>query len=259
MSDTQGQQWFDVDDKGAVVTVTMQRPPVNAFNPEFAAGLKAIVMRMERRTDLRVLHFRSNQRFFSAGADLNFVKAVCNAEDPAIPFTNFLKDRKDVLRRIESLRCVTIAEVNGGAMGGGCELALTMDFRIADDDALLGLPEAKHGLVPGSGGTQRLTRLCGRGVAKRIMMTGELVRGTEAERLGMVDWAVPKEQRADKVQELIEQILPVSPLGIDGVKRAIEAQENPEIEGFNYELTTIARLIRQPDTLKRVSSFFERK
>ena len=112
--------------------------------------------------------------------------------------------------RIESLPCVTLAEIGGSALGGGFELALSCDLRMASTTAKLGLPEAKLGLIPGAGGTQRLTRLCGPGTAARIILAAEVVDGATACQLGMVQWAVAPDDLAAHAQALAQRVAELS-------------------------------------------------
>ncbi|SDB75079.1 enoyl-CoA hydratase/isomerase family protein, partial [Belnapia rosea] len=182
---------FEVERREGVVVVTMNRAPANAISEEFLAGFNRVLDGIEREGLPRALHIRSALRFFSAGADLKEIGGRFGAEDGVRDMLRHVAAFHHLYDRIERLPLVTIAEINGPALGGGLELALSCDLRIAAQEARIGLPEAGIGLIPGAGGTQRLTRLCGPGVAARIILAAEAVDGATAERLGIVQWAVP--------------------------------------------------------------------
>src|SRR5207342_2828775 len=138
-----------------------------------------------------VLHLRSAQKVFCAGADLREVRERIDAADGPDRMYAYVAGIQRLYSRIERLSQVTIAEIGGAAMGGGLELALACDLRIAAAEAKLGLPEARLGLIPGAGGTQRLTRLCGPALAARLILGAEIIDGAAAERLGAVHWTAP--------------------------------------------------------------------
>jgi enoyl-CoA hydratase/carnithine racemase len=163
-----------------------------------------------------------------------------------------------LFERIEALPLVALAEIGGAALGGGLELALACDIRVAAVGAKLGLPEVGLGLLPGAGGTQRLTRLCGRGVANRLILGAEVVDGVQAERLGLVQWAQPREQLADWTRDLAAKIAALPKAAVAGAKRCIAAQGDPAKDGFAEELAATRRLYQYPETRRRVSEFLNR-
>jgi enoyl-CoA hydratase len=155
---------------GRVLVATLSRPPVNALNDEFIAELDAVLDRAIDDSDIAVLHLRSNQRVFSAGADLALIEACFATPQGPDDMTDVVRDMQRLYWRLESAPLVTLAEIGATALGGGLELALACDLRVTALQAKLGLPEARLGLLPGAGGTQRLTRLCGPGLAKRLIL-----------------------------------------------------------------------------------------
>jgi enoyl-CoA hydratase/carnithine racemase len=157
--------------------------------------------------------------------------------------------------RIERLPQVSVAEIGGAAMGGGLELALACDLRIAATEAKLGLPEARLGLIPGAGGTQRLTRLCGRPVAQRLILGAEVVDGATARDLGVVQWAVPRAELAQRAAELVRRVaeLPVGALAAS--KSCIAAAGEPGSGGYSSELEATRALLTDPETRRRVEAF----
>ena len=249
---------FTVEENGPITTVTMQRPPMNAISPEFAKGLDDIITQAQSNKDLAVLHLRSDQRFFSAGADLAFIETVFARPDRDKVMGQFVASLQTTLARLENLPCLTLAEINGGALGGGFEIALACSLRVAADDAIVGLPEAHHGLIPGAGGTQRLTRLCGRGVAARVILTGENIRGAEALDLGMVEWAVPAATLAETARAIAERAAKLSKDAIGYCKRCIAAQEDPAQDGFAVEREVVIQAISSSDTQRRIGAFLSK-
>jgi enoyl-CoA hydratase len=161
-----------------------------------------------------------------------------------------------VLQRIESLPMATVAEVNGAAMGGGLELALACDFRVAANEAKLALPEVGLGLIPGAGGTQRLTSLCGPSVAKRLILGAEVMDGATAEALGVVHWAVPRTDLAEYAAALVDRLKKLPRAAVAAAKSCICARLDPSRNGYEEELAaTRDLLLNEPETRSRVESF----
>ena len=146
---------------GPVTVLTLSQPPVNAISEEWVRTFEAILDDLACGPLCTVLHIRSDQKVFCAGADLQKVRTYMEAPDGAERMYAYVAGIQRLYARIERLPQVVVAEIGGAAMGGGLELALACDLRIAATEARLGLPEVRLGLLPGAGGTQRLTRLCG--------------------------------------------------------------------------------------------------
>ena len=183
---------IEFERRNGVAVVTMRRPPVNAVNREWIKRFGEILDELESDAQIGVLHIRSALRVFCAGFDIGLIRQHLETGGGPAAQIDDTRRLQEVYFRIERLRQVTIAEINGAAMGGGLELALSCDLRIAAEDAVMGLPEANLGQVPGAGGTQRLTRLCGPGIASRIILACETVNGRKAEELGIVQWGFPQ-------------------------------------------------------------------
>ena len=160
--------------------------------------------------------------------------------------------------RLAELSKLTIAEIEGHALGGGLELALACDVRIAAHHARLGLPEAKVGLLPGAGGTQRLTSLCGAGVAARVILTGDLLDGREAERLGLVQWAAHAVDFAEVAREVAERAAGLSADAISVAKSCIRIADRISPVGAEAETRGIGTLMMKASTEKRVADFLRR-
>ncbi len=242
---------------GSVAVVTLSRPPVNALDDTLIARLEAALDEIADDGDVTVLHIRSDQKAFCAGADLALMRACFATAEGASAMLKIVARMQRLFERIESSPMVALAEIGGAALGGGMELALACDIRVAAAEAKLGLPEVGLGLVPGAGGTQRLTRLCGRGVANRLILGAELVDGAEAERLGLVQWTRPREQLADWTRDLAARYAALPKAAVAAAKRCIAAHGSPG-DGFAEESAATRRLYDHPDTRHRVSEFLNR-
>ncbi len=246
---------FKVEDLGAVVRVTMQRAPVNAISTEFIAGFMQVLDGLAAKTDLTVLHLRSDQKAFCAGADLTQVANCFAVDNGADVMRQNIIQFHTLFDRLEALPCVTLAEIGGSALGGGFELALACDLRMASTSAKLGLPEAKLGLIPGAGGTQRLTRLCGPGTAARIILGCDVVDGTTACQLGMVQWAVAPENLTQEAEALAQRIAGQSVPALQVAKRCMARVAKLAPEGFAAELDGIHSLVTTAEAQTRVKDF----
>ena len=242
----------------ATARVTLARPPLNAIHEEWLEQLAAAVRSAESDPAIAVLHLRSDQRAFSAGADLALLrKRFSNAAGRAA-MLDFVRRMQEVYAQIEDSRLVSVAELGGPAMGGGLELALACDLRIAADDARLGLPEAALGLLPAAGGTQRLTRLCGAATARRLILGAEVLTGRQAADLGLVQWSVPTAELPTRADELAARIAQLPPAALAACKRCIAAALTAGAAGYAVELDETNRLYASADTQARVTRFLEK-
>lgn len=250
---------FKVEDQGCIVRLTMQRAPVNAINNEWVAGFNRVLDGIASKTDLALLHIRSDQKAFCAGADLAQVQTRFDMENGAAVMVEDIRGFHRLFDRIEALPCVTLAEIGGTALGGGFELALSCDLRMAAKDAKLGLPEARLGLIPGAGGTQRLTRLCGPGIAARIILACEVVDGATARELGMVQWAVAPGDLAQEAQALAQRIAELAAPAVRVAKRCIAKVGALAPEGFETELQGTHGLMATTEARTRIKEFFAQR
>ena len=189
-----------------IATVTLQRAPVNAFNAEMFKAFHAILDGLKGRSDWAVLHIRSTLKVFSGGADLAEISTRFSAPDKMDAAAKVTRPFQELFQRISDLPQVSLAEIGGAAMGGGYELALGCDLRIAANEARIGLPEVGLGLLPGGGGTQRLTWIAGPAVAARIILAADIVDGRQARELGMVQWAVPRADLEAEARKLAQKV-----------------------------------------------------
>ncbi len=241
--------------QGAVATLCLQRPPMNQVNDEFLREIEAVLISIEQMPQVVVLRIVSNQRAFCAGADLEMVNTRVGTPEGARAMAETARLFHRVYDRLASLPAVTIAEINGHALGGGLELALACDLRVAASDVKLGLPEAKVGLLPGAGGTQRLTRLCGPGIAARLILGGEVVDGPEAARIGLVHWAVERVDLVQKVDSIIERVVSLSPDALRECKSCISQAMLINPVGVETEVNGIEKLMMTEEARKRVHRF----
>ena len=194
---------------------------------------------------------------FIAGADIKEMQAL--ADDPAA-IRAFTELGQGVLRDIETLPQPVIAAINGFALGGGLELALACDIRIASSSARLGLPEVGLGIMPGLGGTQRTTRLAGRGVASELIFTGDQINAEEAARVGLVNRVVAPAQLMETARQLAERIASRAPVAVTKAKAAILAAERlPPEEGLAFELERAMEVHATPDRVEGMRAFVEKR
>ena len=246
---------FQTSIAGQIATLTLSSPPVNALSDAWISGLSREVDELEKRADWKVLHLRSDQKVFCAGADLKEMRARFEAADGPDRTYSYVASIQRVYARIESLPQVTLAEIGGAALGGGFELALACDLRIAAAEAKLGLPEVKLGLIPGAGGTQRLTRLIGRGLANRLILGAEAVDGSTAERFGLVQWVCPRAELADRAAEIACRIAALPAAALKAAKLCVGSAAVPGRGGYSDELETTRALQTDAETRERVSAF----
>lgn len=242
---------------GQVLVVTMRHKPVNAFGADFVAAWSNLLDNLADE-DASVLLVRSDQKVFSAGADLKMMREFFAGENAAEKLVTHVAGMQRVYDRIEALPLVSIAEIGGAALGGGLEVALACDLRIAGHGATLGLPEARIGLIPGAGGTQRLTRLCGASVAKRIILGCDMVDGATAERLGLAQWSVPDAELSAFAMKTAERVGALSAGALAASKRCIAAAQSALDTGLLLERLESLRLLQSSDTRARVRAFLEK-
>jgi enoyl-CoA hydratase len=165
---------------------------------------------------------------------------------------------QQVLKRLQAIDVVTVAEIGGAALGGGYELTLACDLRIASRSAKIGLPEVGLGLIPGAGGTQRLTRICGEAVARRIILGAEVVSGDETAKLGLAHWVLADAELESWTLALVERLARLPRQAVAACKRCIEAFDDASLDGFERELQETLGLYNDSDTRQRVLAFLRR-
>ena len=241
-----------------IATVTMCRAPVNALSEEWGDAFDRLLDELGARDDWAVLHLRSSQKVFAAGADLAQIHSWTSERAPARRLARYIARLQAVFRRLEGLPQVTLAEIGGAALGGGLELALACDLRIAAVEAKLGLPEVGLGLIPGLGGTQRLTRLCGAGIAGRLILGAEVVDGQTARELGLVQWSVARASIADEAAALARRVAALPAPALRAAKELIAAAGTPSPTGFALERELGGQLLETREAKSRIVAFLRR-
>jgi enoyl-CoA hydratase len=248
---------IDVVRDGHVATITLNRPDVlNAFNTEHLDTLRNTIQTLSSDRDVRVVILTgAGERAFAAGADIAEMREKRPSE--ALEFARL---GQAVCLAIEAAPQPYIAAVNGYALGGGCEVSLACDIRIASENAALGQPEVTLGIPPGWGGTQRLTRLVGPGFARELIYTGRRVKADEALRLGLVNAVYPLSELMEKANELANNIAANSPLAVRASKDAIARALDVELDtGLSYEAGVFALSFDTADQKEGMSAFLERR
>lgn len=238
-----------------IATVTLSRPPVNAINSDWLALFEHLLDELAGRTDWHVLHVRSQQKAFCAGADLAQIREYFAAADGPDRMLAYVAAIQRLYARLERLSQITLAEIGGAAMGGGLELALACDLRIVAAEARLGLPEARLGLLPGAGGTQRLARLCGRSVASRLILGAEVIDGATAATLGIAHWSAPRAELPERAAGIARRLADLPAAALAACKQCIAAAGEPGRGGYFDEIEHTRRLLSNAETQRRIQAF----
>lgn len=229
---------------------------VNVFSTSVLASLEARLDEVAKHPEIRVLIVTGSGKTFVAGADI--VEMSAADRSTGRPFSRRGHAGLDKLAHLE--QAVTIAAINGAAFGGGCELACACDLRIMANEAKIGVPEVKLGLIPGWGGTQRLRLLVGPGAAKRLVFTGEALDGPAAERIGLVNQAVPAAELEATVGAVARQILANGPLAVRMAKRALLALDKAWLEdGLKAEAEAFGEAFGSPQAAEGLKAFLEKR
>jgi enoyl-CoA hydratase/carnithine racemase len=241
---------------GAIIEVVLDGPPANALGQGIVKGLHA-AMDFAEVARAKVLLVASSVRgFFAAGADIKHMSAV-----DAASFREYGDALRGALDRLAALPLVSIAAIDGLALGGGLELAMACTMRVAAPEARLGLPEVKLGLIPGAGGTQRLPRLVGRGRALDIMLTGRQVDADEAYWIGLIDrFAEPGETARATAWQLAHELTAAStPAQLAVVRTVDAAYDRPLRDGLRYEVEQVQELFERGEAMEGLRAFIDKR
>lgn len=246
---------FTLEIEDYVALVSLDRPPVNALSESVMRELSATFDSLNSASDVRVVVLTGGARTFSAGVDIRELHKATAGD--AIPRN---ARYQAIYNRIDVFRLPVIAAINGYALGGGCELAMACDIRVAATDAYFALPEIKLGGLPGIGGMQRLQRLVGEGKAKQIVLTGERVEAAEAHRLGLVDELAPAGSAIDRALELARLIASRPPLSVQSGKRAITLGRDTSLEAAQrIDLASVGEVAGTEDRAESLLAFLEKR
>lgn len=245
-----------VDRDGPLAFITFNRPKVlNAMNRRTKEEVLAALEELRTDDAVRVVVFRgAGEKAFVAGADVKEfadVRPMDQRED---------RHRLRYYETVAGYPKPVIAMIDGYCLGGGCELALACDLRLASEEAKLGQPEINLGIIPGGGGTQRLPRLVGEGKALQLILTGDIIPAAEAKAIGLVEEVVPRAELEAKTRELAQKIAEKSPVAVRLALEAVRAASRMEIEaGLEYEATLFALLFATEDKAEGIQAFLEKR
>jgi enoyl-CoA hydratase len=246
---------FEVKDQ--IARLTFNRPQVlNALNSKTLDELGDCLKAVRGDNAIRVLIVTgAGEKAFIAGADINEL-----SQQTPVSGRGFTLHAQEIIHRFETLGKPSIAAINGFALGGGCELALACTMRIASRNAKLGQPEVKLGIIPGMGGTQRLPRLCGKGVAQELILTGDMITAEEALRIGLVNRVVEPADLQATAEGIAKKIIANAPLAVQYAMEAVErGMEMTQEEGLYLEATLFALCCTTHDMHEGTRAFIEKR
>jgi enoyl-CoA hydratase len=237
--------------------IQLNRPRAfNSLNTQLLDELKTVLYEIEKDPDVGVVIITGSEKCFAAGADIKEISSI----DSPVKAHAFVTSAQVVFNRIESMPKPVIAAVSGLALGGGCELALACDIRLAADNARFGQPEIKIGVIPGGGGTQRLPRIVGVGRAKELLYTGDPINAEEAYRIGLVNKVFPKEELLNAARQMAQTLLKQPPFALSITKMVVNDGANMELpSALAHEARCFALLFGTKDQKEGMTAFLEKR
>jgi len=243
--------------KEGIATITFNRPKVlNALNRKTVEELHHALLDARQDASVRVLILTGGgEKSFVAGADISEL-----AQQTPVNGKEFSLFGQGVMRLLETMGKPSIAAINGFALGGGCEIAMCCSIRLASKTAKLGQPEVKLGIIPGYGGTQRLSRLCGKGAAHELCLTGEMISAEEAQRIGLVNHIYEPAELLPAAEAMAKKIITNAPIAVQYTMQAIErGVEMPQEEGLFLEATLFGLACATDDMREGTKAFLEKR
>jgi 3-hydroxypropionyl-coenzyme A dehydratase len=240
------------NDEGVCIVKINRPTKLNAMNIDVARELISTFKQLDKDDSVKVIVLTGEgDKAFSAGADIEYMSKI-SADESEV----YAKLGQEVTATIENVSKPTIAAVNGFALGGGCEVAMSCDIRIASENARMGQPEVTIGIPPGWGGTQRLMRIVGIAKAKELVYTGKMIKADEAKEIGLVNNVVPLESLMDEVMSMAKTIASNATLAVRMSKTAINKGRNADLDtGLGVELLAWRNCFSDPDREKRMTDF----
>lgn len=242
--------------EGGIYTITINRPDkLNALNQATLKEIKAAFEHVVANNDIKgVIVTGAGPKSFVAGADISEFAGLSAEGGRA-----FAASGQAIFKMIELCPKPVIAAVNGFALGGGCELAMACHMRIASENAKFGQPEVSLGLIPGYGGTQRLTMHIGRGRATELLMTGDIVNAADAYRVGLCNYLVKPEELIPKCQEILNRIFTKAPFAVAEIVKCVDAHYADGVDGYQYEVDSFGRCCGTQDFAEGTGAFMEKR
>jgi len=242
--------------ENGICTITINRPDkLNALNKQVFTDLDAAIDQMNSNADIKsAIITGAGPKAFVAGADITEFAGLSKEEAMALA-----KRGQDVFFKIENSKKPIVAAVNGFALGGGCELAMACHFRLCSENAKFGQPEVNLGLIPGYGGTQRLTQLIGKGRAMEMLMSGNMVDANTALQYGLVNYVVPAEELLNKAKSIAELINSKAPLAVAACIKATNAVFDETQNGYQTEIDAFGDCFVTEDMKEGTSAFLEKR
>lgn len=245
---------YEVKGNYAVITINREKA-LNALNSEVLEDLEKTVDGIDTETIRAVVLTGAGEKSFVAGADIGEMSTLTKAEGEA-----FGKKGNDIFRKIETFPIPFIAAINGFALGGGCEISMSCDIRIASENAVFGQPEVGLGITPGFGGTQRLARIVGPGMAKQLIYTARNIKADEALRIGLVNAVYPAGELMAEAEKLASIIASNAPIAVRACKKAInEGLELPMEEAIALEEKLFGSCFESWDQKEGMANFMRKK
>ncbi|MFT3949275.1 MAG: enoyl-CoA hydratase-related protein [Agriterribacter sp.] len=250
-------QTLSLSFQSQTLIITINRPDkLNALNKQVIEELGAAIDDVYNNAEIKsAIITGSGEKAFVAGADISEFTALDASGGKALA----QKGQESVFDKIENSPKPVIAAVNGFALGGGCELAMACHFRIAGNNARFGQPEVNLGLIPGYGGTQRLTQLIGKGRAMELILTGNMIDANTALQYGLVNHVTAPEELIKKTASILDIINSKAPLAVAGAIKAINAVFNEQVNGYKTEIDTFAELFDTKDAKEGAAAFMEKR
>ncbi len=242
--------------ENGILLITINRPDkLNALNKDVLDELNRAIDVINKDANVKAAIITgSGSKAFVAGADISEFSGLSKEEGMQLA-----RRGQDIFFKIENAVKPIVAAVNGFALGGGCELAMSCHFRVASENAKFGQPEVNLGLIPGYGGTQRMVQLIGKGRAMELLLSGKMITAAEAKEWGLVNEVTTPETLVDKTKEILNLILTKAPLAVTSCIKAVNAAWNEKQDGFAVEIEEFGKCFTTEDVKEGTAAFLEKR